>query len=118
MTSRSRRAIRASFIWNLPPSEIRGRRESRMRAAPAVSCANVHKNTHTSIQVQRRTSGLPCAVAYDLSRDLPGEPSSVAINARGKNSFRELDASFRAPEPHAFAVRIAALVSRKLRVHR
>src|SRR5258708_35597333 len=78
-----------------------------MRAAPAVSCANVHKNTHTSIQVQRRTPGFPCAVVYDLSRDLPGEPSSVATIARGKNSFRELDASFRAPEPHAFAVRIA-----------
>jgi hypothetical protein len=28
----------------------------------------VHKNTHTSIQVQRRTSDLPCAVVYGLCR--------------------------------------------------
>jgi hypothetical protein len=46
------------------PSKIRGRREDRVRAAPAVSCAKMRKaKTHTSIQVQRRTSGLPCAMA-------------------------------------------------------
>jgi hypothetical protein len=33
-----------------------------VRAAPAVSCAIAHKNAHTSIQVQRRASGLPCAM--------------------------------------------------------
>src|SRR4051812_20479985 len=38
-----------------------GRREDRMRAAPAVSCACCARNAHTSIQVQRRASGLPCA---------------------------------------------------------
>ena len=31
------------------------------------------KNAHTSIQVQRRASGLPCAVGYGLLRALPGE---------------------------------------------
>jgi hypothetical protein len=48
------------------PKENRGRRESRVRAAPAVSCANVYKKTHTSIQVQRRQSGLPCAMVLRL----------------------------------------------------
>jgi hypothetical protein len=37
-----------------------------MRAAPAVPCAKKCKKTHTSIQVQRRTSGIPCAMALRL----------------------------------------------------
>jgi hypothetical protein len=37
--SRSRGAIRPSFASKPCPSEIRGRREDRVRAAPAVSCA-------------------------------------------------------------------------------
>jgi hypothetical protein len=47
--------------------KIRGRREDRVRAAPAISCAKMHiKKTHTSIQVQRRQSGLPCAMVLRL----------------------------------------------------
>src|SRR5258708_36943799 len=42
--------------------EIRGRGECRMRAAPAVSCAKLCKKTHSSIQVQRRQSDIPCAM--------------------------------------------------------
>jgi hypothetical protein len=37
-----------------------------VRAAPAVSCANCAKNTHTSIQVQRKHSGIPRAMALRL----------------------------------------------------
>ena len=38
-----------------------------MRAAPAVSCAiGTNRRTHTSIQVQRRTSDIPCAMARRL----------------------------------------------------
>src|SRR5438105_15156216 len=44
-----------------------------MHAAPAVSCANCTNKAHTSIQVQRRQSGFPCAVGYGLLRALPGE---------------------------------------------
>jgi hypothetical protein len=44
------------------PSRKRGSREHRVHAAPAVSCAKLHKKTHTSIQVQRRQSGIPCAM--------------------------------------------------------
>jgi hypothetical protein len=46
--------------------ETRGRRECRVRAAPAVSCAKVETKTHTSVQVQRRHSGIPCAMALRL----------------------------------------------------
>ena len=51
----------------------RGRGEGRVHAAPAVSCAfDALENAHTSIQVQRKHSGLPCAMALRLIRALPG----------------------------------------------
>jgi hypothetical protein len=51
-----------------------GSRECRVRAAPAVSCAKLCKETHTSIQVQRRQSGIPCAAGFNgLCRALPGD---------------------------------------------
>jgi len=62
MTPRSRGAFRPRFASSFALLENRGRREDRVRAAPAVSCAIAHKNAHTSIQVQRRASGLPCAM--------------------------------------------------------
>ena len=56
--------IRPRFANRSRPLKTRGRREDRVRAAPAVSCALMHKrNAHTSIQVQRKHSGLPCAMA-------------------------------------------------------
>src|SRR6478752_6873325 len=64
--SRSRDALRPRFAGNSSPSMVRGRREDRVRAAPAVSCAMCTKSAHTSIQVQRRASGLPCAMALRL----------------------------------------------------
>ena len=54
-----------SFASNLA-LPVRGRREDRVRAAPAVPCAMGGKKTHTSIQVQRKHSGLPCAMALRL----------------------------------------------------
>src|ERR1700738_4432905 len=44
----------------------RGSRECRMRAAPAVSRAKQVTKTHTSIQVQRRRSDIPCAMVLRL----------------------------------------------------
>ena len=64
--SHSRGAMRPSYAGNSSPSRNRGRREDRVRAAPAVSCAMCTKSAHTSIQVQRRASGLPCAMALRL----------------------------------------------------
>jgi hypothetical protein len=48
------------------PSSRRGSRERRVRAAPAVSCTKCAKKAHTSIQVQRRQSGIPCAMVLRL----------------------------------------------------
>ena len=102
-TSRSRgaRALR-----RLPPSiRTRGRRESRVRAAPAVSCANMHKKTHTSIQVQRRHPGLPCAMVYGLLRALPGERLFLPPSSARSFASRELDTSVGVSGPHGFTVR-------------
>jgi hypothetical protein len=38
-----------------------------VRAAPAVPRANAQSKTHTSIQVQRKQSGLPCAMVLTVS---------------------------------------------------
>jgi len=62
MRPRSRGADRPRFAGTLPLLRKGGRRESRMRAAPAVSHANAQGNAHASIQVQRRQSGFPCAM--------------------------------------------------------
>src|SRR4029079_3742471 len=66
-TSPSRGTIRPRFAWTVSLQKIRGRREDRVRAAPAVSCAMcIQRKTHTSIQVQRKHSGLPCAMVLRL----------------------------------------------------
>ena len=82
--------------------KIRGRRECRVHAAPAVSCAIVRKETHTSIQVQTEHSGIPCAMALRL---MPSSPrrrirlASVAArltvhrNPVGFENLRQLDTS-------------------------
>ena len=70
-TSRSRGAMRPEFCWKPCPMKIRGRRESRVHAAPAVSRANDAKDAHTSIQVQRRHSDFPCAMVLRLTSCSP-----------------------------------------------
>src|ERR1700761_6878965 len=67
--------------------QIRGRREDRVRAAPAVSCAKAEKKTHTSIQVQRKQSGLPCAMVLTVSFVLSSVTGLLSPSPRGK--FRE-----------------------------
>ena len=88
-----------------PHSMSRGRREDRVRAAPAVSCAkcttkSAHEHTGSAENTRpslrdglqlitcssRRTAFLP-----------PSSPGSFAS--------RKLDTSTAVPEPHAFAVR-------------
>ena len=62
----SRHELPEAFL-KLPPSPIRGRREDRVLAAPAVSraiCANKTAHEHTG---QREHSGLPCAMALRLT---------------------------------------------------
>jgi len=91
--------------FDFHPQETRGRRESRVRAAPAVSRAMLLGKTHTSIQVQRRQSGLPCAMVYGLFRALPGDRAFLPPSSAGSFASRELDTSVGASGPHGFTVR-------------
>jgi hypothetical protein len=83
----------------------RRRREDRVRAAPAVSRAKAEKNTHTSIQVQRKQSGLPCAMVLTVSFGLSPVTGFLATVIPQKLASQELDASIGASGPHDFAVR-------------
>ena len=67
MTDCSRDEI-SSELYNFVRASLkRGRGEGRVHAAPAVSCAHAFERImHTSIQVWRRQSGLPCAMVFDL----------------------------------------------------
>ena len=87
-----------------------------MRAAPAVPQACCIGNMlPTSIQVQRRTPGLPCAMALRLIRDRPGDPAfRDTIALKEALAALELDACIGASDPNDFAVRNSALVFRTI----
>jgi hypothetical protein len=65
-TSRSRRALRASFAINIPPSPIRGRRECRAPGAPAASCAKV-ESTRVRNHGHTGSPGIPRAMVLTVS---------------------------------------------------
>src|ERR1700682_4273078 len=114
LAARCARALR-----RLPPSiRTRGRRESRVRAAPAVSRANMHKKTHTSIQVQRRQSGLPCAMGYGLLRALPGERAFLPPSSLRNLFLKNLTPASGCQDHTASPSARVTLVSRNFRVHR
>jgi hypothetical protein len=67
----------------------RGSRECRMRAAPAVSCAKMHKGKRT--RAYRFSGGYPTFPAqwlYGLCRDLPGERIRLVTVAAGLTADR------------------------------
>ena len=113
---------------NVPSSENRGRgatpregagpsreggREDRVRAAPAVSRAKIENKAHTSIQVQRKQSGLPCAMVLTVSFVLSAVIGFLATVA-ARIFPRKLDASIEASGPHDFAVRFTRRSSKAL----
>src|SRR5207249_10042731 len=85
--SPSRGSDRPRFASSFALFEIRGRREDRVLAAPAVSraiCANKCAHEHTG---QREHSGLPCAMALRLTSCSPRRtallpPSPALLIAR------------------------------------
>ena len=64
-TSAFPRRVSPGLCKSFRPSR-RGRRERRVLAAPAVSCAKLCEETHTSIQVQSEHPGIPCAMVLRL----------------------------------------------------
>src|SRR5437588_9646440 len=106
-TPPSRGADRPRFASSFALLEIRGRREDRVRAAPAVSRAIAHsKNAHehTGSAGASRPSLRNGFTAYFVLSPVNG---SFATVARERLASRELDASTAASGPHDFAVRLS-----------
>jgi hypothetical protein len=86
---------------------VRGRREDRVLAAPAVSraiCANKTAHEHTG---QREHSGLPCAMALRLTSCSSRRTALLPPSPPRSFASLGLSASTAAPEPHDFAVRLS-----------
>ena len=75
------------------------------RCTRGLVCNRRKKNTHTSIQVQRRHPAFPAQwfTAYSVLSPVNGFVATVAPE---KLASRELDASTAASGPHDFAVRV------------
>jgi hypothetical protein len=119
------RRIAPELCKFIRPTE-RGRRECRVLAAPAVSCASSAKETHTSIQVQPRHSGIPCAVVLRL---IPRSPwrriplASIAAGLKacrtrlGSTHLRQLDTSHGCQDHTALPYASAPYVLRAVSAH-
>ena len=109
--SRSRDTLRPRLTNFVGPLETRGRREDRVRAAPAVSCALMHRKMRT--RAYRFGGGSPAFPAqwlYGIYRALPGESELLATIAPGRRwPLKDLTPAFRASGPHDFAVRAISL---------
>ena len=100
------RRIASEVCWQLPALSVRGRREDRVLAAPAVSraiCANKSAHEHTG---QREHSGLPCAMALQLTSCSSRRTALLPPSSPRSFASLGLSASTAAPEPHDFAVRV------------
>ena len=94
-----------------------GSRECRMRAAPAVSCANCTSKCAHEHTGQRRTSDIPCAMALRLMTRSPRRiwlcclrrlHGIWRVNPVGLSAPPQgLTPTLRQSGPHAFAVRFS-----------
>ena len=99
------------------PSTAGGRREDRVRAAPAVSrakCASKNAHEHTGSAEAVRPS---LRSGLRLTSSSPRRSGFFVTVAGGKVS-RRLDASVEASGPHDFAVRISTFRQACFSVHR
>src|SRR5690242_18051266 len=114
MLSRSRGTFHPRFKRFVALHLKRGRREDRVHAAPAVSRANAHGKSaheHTGSAGASRPSLRNGFTAYFALFPENGSFASVACA-----SYRKLNASTAAPEPHDFTVRSSH--TRQLRLSR
>ena len=116
LAARGARGLR--FV--VPPKD-RGSRECRMHAAPAVSCANMHKKHAHEHTGQRRQSDIPCAMALRL---ISRSPRSIGLSClrrlriagssapgRADLPSADLTPTAEASGPHDFTVRFSAVSS-------
>src|SRR6267142_366989 len=86
MALRSRRGFSREVCLNFASSEIRGRRECRVHAAPAVSRAKLQKKRTRAYRFSGGNPAFPAQWFYGLLRALPGDqacltPSSALLIA-------------------------------------
>jgi hypothetical protein len=75
-----------SFAFRLPSGKKRAQGRPGARCTRGLAGCLQKEMLPTSIQVQRRTSGLPCAMALRLIRDRPGDPAFRDTIALGQLS--------------------------------
>ena len=63
----------ARGLQNRSPPKKRAQGRPGARCTRGLVCIDAQGNAHTSIQVKRKHSGLPCAMALRLIRALPGD---------------------------------------------
>jgi hypothetical protein len=100
----TRHAYRAQVLQKRLPSKDRGRRERRVRYAPAALCAMKEGTQAKSPQVRRHHTGIPRAMVLRLISCSPRGPGFVAPVAR-EASPHVLDTCLGVSGPHNFAVR-------------
>jgi hypothetical protein len=99
------------------PSEVRGRRECRVRAAPEVPCA-ICKRMRTRAYRAAESIRHSLRDGFTTYSALSLVIGFLATIAPEKLASQVLDASTEASGPHAFVVRVSAPRQRRLRVHR
>ena len=101
------------------PSQVRGRREDRVRAAPAVSCAIAHLKTRT--RAYRFSGSIPAFPAqwlYGLLRALPSERLFCHCRRARREPLRNLTPAPRRQDHTTSPYASCALVFCAIRVHR
>jgi hypothetical protein len=84
LAARCARALQSHLV----PPNTEGAGKAGCALHPRSRVQDVHKNTHTSIQVQRRASGLPCAMALRLITRSPRRRILVVTVACGLTILR------------------------------
>jgi hypothetical protein len=94
------------FCRTVVPPGKRGRREDRVRAAPAVSCACAFKEKRTrAYRFSGNTPAFPARWLYGLYRALLGDRACCHRRSREALASWKLDTSVGVSGPHDFAVR-------------
>jgi hypothetical protein len=133
MNPRSRGAVRPSFANSFAPKDrgrrrpsregagdpkrdaVRsqeGRREDRVRAAPADPCAKVAKKSTRAYRFSGSSPAFPAQWFYGLFRALLGETwLACHRHQRDASTIANLTPAIGASGPHDFAVRVSAVVN-------
>ena len=118
MGSHSRDALRPSFAGNSRPIRKRAQGRPGARCTRGLACGLHKSKMHTSIQVQRRASGLPCAMALRLISCSPRRTGFLPPSPPRALASQGLDVTTATSGPHDFAVRSSTFRQGHLRVHR